>query len=769
MAAGRGVRGSGLPAELTSFVGRRRESSEVVELLSDSRLVTLTGAAGMGKTRLALRVAARVARGFRDGVRLVELAPIADPALVAYAVAQALEIPEEDDSEPEVQLVRFLRNRQMLLVLDNCEHLAPACAALAHRLLVEADGLRILATSRHLLETVGEQVYPTPPLTVDAPGGGYGAAVDLFVHRAAAVTPGFALTADNTPHVLDVCRQLEGNPLAIELAAVLARVLAPAQLAARLSDRFRLLSGEARGRPAHHRTLRAAIEWSHQLCDPAEQRVWARASAFAGGFDLESAERVCAGDGIDPGDVLDLLDGLVAKSIVLFDATGPGRYRLLETLREFGAEKLREADDEAQVRRVHADHYLRLAEQGEREWFGPAQARWLSWARDEHDNLRIAYDFLLDAGGRGEAALRLATALWFDWMATARPLEGNLWLTRALSRVGDDSPGRPAGLWASSLAATLLGDVDAGRRLADQAWAAVRPGDPLTTARIVSRRAGVAVHHRDYTGAEELARDSLSRFAAAGAEADPMAVIALSTLAACRIALGDPAGAVAQCQAAEAICRARGDRSLLVLVLVFLARAEWSAGDLAAAAEHGRQAVLAARPGSARPYLVQAVDILAWISATSGDHDRAAVLLGAADTLWAEFGLHLLRDSPHFAVPRRECEKTSRAVLGEAAFAAAFVHGAGLGLDEVLAYATGRPAPGPTPTGDGPAAKILTRREHEIAGLVAQGLSNRRIAEKLVISPRTVESHVQRILTKLDFTSRSQIAAWTVGGQAGWS
>ena len=756
------MRGDGLPVELTSFVGRREETAEVVRLLSGTRLVTMTGTAGVGKTRLALRVAARLSRGFRDGVRLVELAPVADPALVAYAVAQALQVPEEDGSEPAVQLARFLRDRQTLLLLDNCEHVLDRCASVASELLYFCPGLRILATSRHVLEVDGEHVYPVPPLPVDGPGGGYGPAVELFVQRAAAVVPGFALTGGNARHVVHVCRRLEGNPLAIELAAVPLRVLAPAQLAARLSDRFGLLSRETRGRPPHQRTLRAAVEWSHQLCDPEERLLWARASVFAGGFDLEAAGLVCAGAGIDPDDVLDVLDRLVGKSIVMFD--GAGRYRLLETLREYGAERLREEDDEARVRGAHAEHYLRLAERGEREWFGPAQARWLSWARAEHDNLRIAFDHLLGAGGRPEAALRLATVLWFDWMATARPLEGSLWLTRALSRAGDDAPGRPAALWAGSLAATLLGDVDAGRRLADQAWAAARPGDELTTARIVARRAGVAVHHRDFSRAEELAGDSLTRFAAAGAASDPMAVIALVTVAACRIARGDPAGAVARCRAAEAICRARDDRSLLVLVLVFLARAEWTAGDLGAAGEHGRQAILAARAGKARPYLVQAVDVLSWIAATGGDHERAAVLLGAADALWKEFGLHLLRDSPHFSVPRGECEKTSRAVLGETAFGAALARGAGLGLDEVLAYAVGQAPPAVAPLADGRPAtdEVLTRRELEIAHLVAQGLLNRQIAEKLVISRRTVESHVEKILAKLGFGSRTQIAAWIV-------
>jgi predicted ATPase/DNA-binding CsgD family transcriptional regulator len=744
-----------LPAELTSFVGRRQEITELTRLLSEARLVTLKGGAGVGKTRLALRVASRLTRAYPDGVWLVELAHIGDPALVEYTVAQTLQVPEDEDSPPATLLARFLRSRDALLVLDNCEHLVRACAALAHRLLAEAAGLRILTTSRHVLEVMGEHVYPVPPLAVDNPAGGHGAAVELFAQRAAAVVPGFALDAVNTPPVVDVCRRLEGNPLAVELAAVRLRVLSPEQLAERLHDRFRLLSYELRTRPARQRTLREAVDWSHQLCTPAERQMWERASVFSGGFDLESAEEVCAGGGIDAPEVLDLLDGLVSKSILLFEEA---RYRLQDTLREYGAEKLIDA---ARVRRLHAERYLRLAERGEREWFGPAQARWLGWARDEHDNLRVALDFLLSAGD-DVAALRLATALWFDWMAAARPLEGRLWLSRALARPGTDPATRARALWASSLALTLAGDMDAALDLADQAWDTAA-ADPLTTARIVNRRAGITVHLRDYARSEQLAGEALARFADAGAHTDPMVVIVHLTLVACRLAQGDPGGAVAECRKAEAICRAAQDRSLLVLVLVFSARAEWSAGSLADADEHGRQALLAAGSGAARPYLVQAVDVLAWIAASSDHHERAAVLLGGSHELWSNFGLHLLRDSPHFSVPRRECESSTRAVLGPAAFQAAFDKGAGLGLDGVIDYATGRAVPEPQAPRARPAPRAaLTRRESEIAGLVGAGLTNREIAEKLVISRRTAESHVENILTKLGFTSRSQIAAWVV-------
>jgi non-specific serine/threonine protein kinase len=303
--------------------------------------------------------------------------------------------------------------------------------------------------------------------------------------------------------------------------------------------------------------------------------------------------------------------------------------------------------------------------------------------------------------------------------------------------------------------------MEAGLSLAEQAWAS-GSRDPLTVARIVNRRAGIAVHLRDFVTSERLAREAMARFAEAGAPTDPMMVIAHLTVTACRLAQGDPRGAVAECHRAEEICRAAQDRSLLVLALVFLARAEWSAGSLADADEHGRQALLTARAGAARPYLVQAVDVLAWIAASLGDHTRAAVLLGASGALWQNFGLQVLRDSPHFTTPRRECERNSRASLGAAGFRAAFGRGAALDLDGVIAYATGRPPAAGVPQPRSARSGVLTRRETEIAELVGHGMTNREIAEKLVISRRTVESHVEHILGKLGFTSRSQIAAWTV-------
>src|SRR6516225_9643420 len=348
-----------LPAELTSFVGRRGELAEVRRLLAGSRLVTLTGVGGVGKTRLAVRAAAGLRRAFRDGVWLVQLDQLRDPALVAQAVAGALGLQDRAGYAPAAALAEYLAGRQLLLVLDNCEHLVDAAAKLADLLLRAAAELRVLATSREALTMTGETVLAVPPLPVPearqplaAAELGVFPAVRLFAERAAQVVPGFAVTEANVAAVAGICRRVDGLPLAIELAAARLPVLSAEQIEERLSDRLGLLTRGGRARPARQQTLRASIEWSHELCSRAERLLWARCSVFAGGFELDAAEGVCAADRLAAGRVLDLLAALAGKSIL---TTGHlervARYRLPEPLREFGQERLRESGEEAALRR----------------------------------------------------------------------------------------------------------------------------------------------------------------------------------------------------------------------------------------------------------------------------------------------------------------------------------------------------------------------------------------------------------------------------------
>ncbi|MDG3012937.1 hypothetical protein G4X40_22645, partial [Rhodococcus sp. D2-41] len=357
-----------LPAELTLFVGRRREASEVRGLLSGSRLVTLTGIGGVGKTRLSVHVAQEVGRAFDDGVWMVELGKVREPELVPEAVASALRLRGQAAQSPMELLVDFVGSRNLLLVLDNCEHVIDAAAGLAEVLLKSAPRLRVLATSREPLGIGGETVVAVPPLSVPDPAVSSSVramlrcdAVGLFVERARSAVPGFELTEASKGTVATICQRLEGLPLPIELTAARLRAMSVEQILERLTDRYRLLTRGSRGAPSRQQTLRQCVDWSYDLLSVRERELWARLSVFAGGFELEAAEQIC-GDGHGPGDVLDLVSSLVDKSILIReDIGGAIRYRMLETLREYGRERLRGGGGELGVRRAHRDWFERLA------------------------------------------------------------------------------------------------------------------------------------------------------------------------------------------------------------------------------------------------------------------------------------------------------------------------------------------------------------------------------------------------------------------------
>ena len=382
-----------LPAELSTFIGRNSELAELTQTLVAGRLTTLTGVGGVGKTRLGLRVANELAATFADGVWLVELAGLSDPSLVPRALATVLAVHEQPDRSMTDVLADVLRPRQLLVALDNCEHLIEACAALVVTLLRACPGLHVLATSREALGVPGEQVWPVPPLSLPDPSSGEALrqleaseAVRLFVARCRDALPGFALAEQNAPAVVEICRRLDGLPLAIELAAARIRGLTPEQIAARLDDRFRLLAGGSRTALPRHRTLRGTIEWSHDLLSEPERILFRRLAVFAGGWTVEAAEGICSGDGIAAEDVLDLLLKLVERSLVVADRSGPAvRYRMLETIREYAAERLREAGEEAMLRTRHRDCLLAMAERTIWELQGPNQARLFDEWEADHD------------------------------------------------------------------------------------------------------------------------------------------------------------------------------------------------------------------------------------------------------------------------------------------------------------------------------------------------------------------------------------------------
>ncbi|MFI9836257.1 ATP-binding protein [Nonomuraea sp. NPDC051941] len=441
----------GLPAAFTSFVGRQREMAEVRRLLGSARLVTLTGTGGVGKTRLALAAAAASARAFPGGVWLVDLAPVRDPALVAEAAAVALGVVDQGTRPVLELLAAHVSERRLLMVLDNCEHLVEACAQLAQRLLPAAAEMRILATSRETLQLTGEHVIVVAPLAQEE-------AIELLVQletgRGAA---GFQLTEVNQAAIHRLCADLDGLPLAIELAASRLRTLAVEPVVERLKDRFALLAAGSRAARPHQRTLRAAIDWSWELCSPTERLLWSRLSVFAGSFTLEAAEGVCADERLAADEVLDVLDRLVAQSLVEHAGTEQWpRYRLLETVRQYGWEHLAAGGEDQWLWQRHRDFFLALAERCHQDWFGPRQAEILARLHADHSNLMAALEYRqataakpgpddsprLELGEDRQAALALPAALVFHWIAGGCLSEGRRYLERALTAAPEPTAAR---------------------------------------------------------------------------------------------------------------------------------------------------------------------------------------------------------------------------------------------------------------------------------------------------------------------------------------
>jgi predicted ATPase/DNA-binding CsgD family transcriptional regulator len=755
-----------LPAEVTSFVDRRGDLAEVRRLLSTTRLVTLTGVAGVGKTRLALRVAAGLERAFAGGVWLVELAGLRDGALVAHTVAQALGMAGDLGQEPLAPLAEFLKDRQSLLVLDNCEHVVDSCAAVADTLLRTVPRLRILATSREALRVAGEHLWPVEPLAVppSVPRSPPSPVVELFADRATAVLPSFEITAQNEALVLGICRRLDGIPLAIELAATRLKALSLPEIAQRLDNRFRLLASGRREVLPRQRTLRAAVDWSFELCTPAEQVAWARASVFAGGFGLAAAEEICR---TSCEQVYEPLAGLVGKSVLIREEhAGEVRLRLLETLREYGQEILRASGQETALRQRHAQWCLRLVERAEGEWFGPDQVSWFRRLQLEHANVRTALDFCLTDERDVETGLRLAASLWFFWGTVGLAAEGRHWLQRALeSAAGTGQPHndklRAQALWAAGYVAMMEGDSEGSGRMVDQAAGlASHLGDIHLLMRSRSVAGNCAVMRGDLEGAAATLLDVVAGFNRQDWPADVFLMLALIALAGTWMLQGDLVGADQLSQLVCEFCAEIGDRTLLAYSLYVRARCAWLGDQPALMAAHLHEIMRLRRELPNLTVGALCVELLAWVAGGAGDHERAAVLLGGAQQAWHVFGSSLIPTAVA-SMPHRDCEARSREALGDPAFEEAFARGRTRSTDNLVLYALGERNLSPENAPASPASPTpLTRREQQVAGLVAQGMSNKLIAGSLVISQRTAEAHVERILQKLGFSSRAQIAAW---------
>lgn len=513
------VRLHNLPMQLTSFIGREREKAELIRLMTANRLLTLTGVGGSGKTRLALEVAAEVLEGFADGVWLIDFAPASEPDLVPQVVASALKVREQPGREIQEALADYLTNRRLLLLLDNCEHLLAACAALARGLLQSCPGVQVLATSREPLGVAGEIVWTVPPLSIpdvhrplSKESFRKSESARLFVDRALAASRSFVLSDDNLADVAEICSRLDGIPLAIELAAARVPALTVHQISSRLNDAFRLLAGGSRTALPRHQTLRAVTDWSYDLLSESERILLRRLSVFAGGFTLDAAEAICP-QSAGELDVLELLTALVHRSLVVTDEHGPAmRYRLLETVRQYAREKLLEAGEENDVRRRHADWYLELTTKGMRETRMSAdRGRWLDRLEDEHDNLRAALGWYLQTGN-AEAALRLADSLASFWAVRGHWTEGRRWLEASLSAGTGVSPALRASVlnWLGRFV-SAQGDHHAARRQHEESLSLFREtGDKLAIAASLRFLGDDLANLRDYDGARGLYEQSLS-------------------------------------------------------------------------------------------------------------------------------------------------------------------------------------------------------------------------------------------------------------------
>ena len=804
-----------LPIFTTSFVDRDRQTLKAKRELAMTRLLTLTGPGGSGKTRLALEVAHELVGAYPDGVWLVALAPLSEPGLVVQEVAGVLGVQERPGESILDTLTDELRSKQALIVLDNCEHLLGGVALLVQDLLLSCPKVRLLATGREALGVPGEIGRPVPPLSLPDPGTttveeleSY-AAVRLFVERALYRPASFALTPENAGAVVEVCRQLEGIPLAIELAAARVGVLAVEQISQRLSAALKVLTGGGRTLTSRQRTLRGSLDWSHTLLSESEQKLFGRLSAFAGGWNLEAAEAVCPGAGVDRDEVFDLLGALVGKSLVVARTSTDGvmRYRMLEVVRQYATEKLEECGEADEVRGRHAAFFLALAEEAEPELEGPKQGLWARRLEGEHENLRAALSWVLEQE-EGELGLRFGGALWRFWFSWGYVSEGIGWMGRVLAG-GGPSAERLDTLEGMGWLMQKQGDIERARATYEEMLELSRKlddGGNLATA--LNSLGTVAASTGDNEEAKRYLKENLSvleRLEEEGCQTTSKRYHATNLLG--LLALNedrDPARASVLWRESLALARETGDAVRIGISLLSLGYAALLQGDneramtlceeaLAYADEHedageyivpdtltnlglaalgrddhGRaissfeRSLAISRSAGRKESITNALEGMASLAAARETDPRAARLWGAAEAGREATGIAL--PPGELALHERHLA-SARSQLGEAAWEEALSEGRAMSLDEAAEYALEREnvpptAPMPEEAIAGEPAGNLTRREREVAVLVARGLTNRQIAEELSISTRTAGNHVAKVLRKLGLNSRSRIATW---------
>ena len=686
------ARPNNLPVQLTSFVGREGEIAKVRHLLGHTRLLTLTGAGGTGKTRLALRVAADVLTEYRDGAFFVDLSAVTDPALVPSAIARALEVGEEVERSILEAVRDYLASQELLLVLDNFEQVAEA-GPVVEELLTAAPGLRILVTSRVVLSLRGEQEYAVPPLEppdvdglLDLQALRRIEAVQLFTDRAVAVSPRFQVTEKNAAAVAAITARLDGLPLAIELAATRTKVLTPEQMLPRLQECLSVLSSGPKTLPERQRTLRGAITWSHELLDPAEQGLFARLAVFRGGWTLESAEAICDLDGLGL-DILDGLSSLVDQSLIRRSELGEDdpRFSMLETIREFGQEQLEVRGERDLVCRRHAEYFLDLAVEAEPHLIAEDQGKWLDICDREHANIRAALRWAIDAG-EADRAQEPAGALWRFWQQRGHQEEGRAWLEEILDRTSGPtpSPGRAKAMIGAGGLAWWQQDRDAARGFYEGALALERElGDPSRTAEALYNLSFV-IAGEDIDAAAEMLEEALSLFRQAGDEAGEAQVQSMLVIRDAEAGNWGPV--IARLEDTTASWRRLGDRLHLGFDLVWLAFAYGRVGRAAEARAVGLEALdLFCEVDNSTGILITIAD-LSWLATWEGRHEDAIRLASACESLMEKAG-----GPPGGFAGLLEGDPTAeaRSHLNEDVARRASEEGRAMSLDEAVALARG--------------------------------------------------------------------------------
>ncbi|MGI5469705.1 ATP-binding protein [Streptomyces sp. CA-132043] len=699
-----GPRGN-MPPEPTEFVGRQAELEALKLLLADSRLTTLTGVGGVGKSRLARQACESAGAEYPDGVWLVELGGLQQPELMYGVVAEALPLADQTTRPLHEVLCEWLACRRLLLLFDGCEQLLPPCAQAVEVLLAAAPGVRALATSRQPLTIRGERLLRVPPLRLpppptDAAVAGLeepSEAVALFVGRVAAVVPGFALTEHNRADVEEICRRLDGIPLALELAAVRLTELSVPGLLYRLQSRFDALAGDLGMLPhlalSRHRTLRTTIGWSHELCASPERLAWARLSVFAGGFEQEAAEWVCAGGSLSAGEVAGVLSALVDKSILqrMGTARGP-RYSMLDTVREYGQEWLTRLGEQTRLQGRHRDYYRYLARTGEREWFGPDQVVWSERLTAEHANLRVSLERCL-AHPNPHAALEMSGNLWFFWFGCGFLREGNHYLDRALGKKPDAGPGpeRFWALWARGLVALGQGDFEAVTALQGFCTPmAEQLGDPAAAAAALYLKGTQPVMTGRPAHAIALL-DEANRSPDCGGGSLAARFLIRCAMWFAHLQLGQFDQAETTATVLHQESESRGEEWMRGYALYFLSMAALTNGDPPTAVRHARASLKI--KWSLHDILGAALALDALAPAVAAiDPQTAARLLGIADTLWRSFGLTQM-GTPGLIAARQACAQQIRESIGDAAYDAAYKTGLNTRPEECVAHALALASP----------------------------------------------------------------------------